>query len=233
MKKIICLICVLTFWGCSTEPKSIAPDLDDYLSLDNLFCIGFLEGNLHKTYKKTGSFPPNLDEYQADMYKLKPNCMPENQIRYQLVNNKTYLLRYTREDAQFDDSDYYFYPNYERTGKLGYPERKQEHKDEGHDAHIDYCTGFIGGGIEQYWKIFGYYPNSIHELNHPYMDEIYSDCIPKKKILYVRESPQTYSLQLPGYDGELDTYDDYFIRPTYGKDKLYIRLGNKIKDNQG
>ena len=233
MKKLFCLICVLIFVGCSTKPKSNPQSLDENLDFNYLLCIGALEANLHTTYEQTGSFPSSLEKYQDVLYEINSNCKLNQQIQYRLIDNKTYLLRYAREDAQFNDNDYYFYPNYERTGRLGYPERKQESKEQGHEAHIDYCTGYIGGRVEQFWKVFGYYPDNIHKLNHPYMDEIYFDCISKEKIIYIRENPQNYILQLPGYDSELNTHDDYFIRPIYGKGKLDIKLKINAGNNQG
>ena len=74
------------------------------------------------------------------------------------------------------------------------------------------------GGIEQFWKVFDHYPDTIHKLNHPYMDIIFQGCIPKEQIIYVRHDSQTYSLQLSGYDGELHTLDDLFHEPVYGQD---------------
>ena len=235
MTKILILL-ILLVSGCThnSEIKSDRQIKEEYFT-DTGFCTGYIHGGIEKYWSQHNKYPPNLTHLTGIWFKkIYKTCIAIDHLKYNLINNQTYLLQYAGDDGQFKtDDDYYFYPNVQRGQEAGAPSRLEEFKSKGNQAYINYCSGFILGGIEEFWEVFGYYPNDINLLNHPYMDIIYQNCIPKENIVYTYHDPQHYTLQLPGYDEVLDTHDDFFFVPHYGKTPIRYEQRNKAQLNSG
>lgn len=83
-----------------------------------------------------------------------------------------------------------------------------------------YSLGYIHGSVEGYYHRNNEYPNSLEAMNNPELMRIFRDVLPRESIRYQKIGEMEYILKHWGSDGEMDTSDDFLMKPTLGKPSI-------------